>query len=238
MKLKQNKAKMYRIIGERDEQQLKEVLNLINLRKNGIVVDSMKAAGLTYKVSFGVSVVDMRTLVRPYKNNNVLTRLLWGKGWRETYMAATMIANADTIDAKVLLKWAEEIPNYEVAEQFGNNLLYKTKDPTVFNILLNTKSNLVRTAIFKAFSRKFMLNDVVLSDFFKQIINIDLLNPEKDRKLMAIALGQAIAFLARKKLQSSIEIEEIIKKSFWDCNDFNSTLEIIKNEVNYLNSRR
>lgn len=189
-----------------------DILNQINLHKNGPVSQSMSDAGLKYKVNFGVSIVDLRKIARPYAPNDTLAKLLWHKGWRETYILASLIAGADTIDVHTLNIWMNNIPNTEIAEQLGNNLLaYRNNGEELQNHIVS-EDNLKRIAIFKSFAKRFLLKNDNFQSIFLSSLELNEKTGTYHKRDLAVALGQACAYYFRlypqyiKALEQKIEL--------------------------------
>ncbi|MFB6317484.1 DNA alkylation repair protein [Saccharicrinis sp. FJH54] len=220
-------------INQENENDLKEIQNLINLRKNGPVSQSMKDSGLNYRVNFGVSIVDLRKISKGFICNNVLSRLLWDKGWRETYILATLIADPETMDGETLTKWFDEIPTTEVSEQMGNNLLAFTDRSELLEHLLNSGDNLKRITALKALSKQFLLKNFKHKDLFLKALENDLFHDHLYRKELAVALGQAMAFLIRYHNNLINYLLEKISYFQLKSEDFGLTQQIVKTEIDF-----
>lgn len=227
----------FKLVDEANINLFKRLLELINLRKNGVASDSMKEAGLNYKVNFGVSLVDLRNLAKSYKYNNILASLLWDKGWRETYILATLIADPKTLNTLELNRWLDEIPNSEVAEQLGNNILAQIDNGELLKILVQSPDNLKRFTAFKAFSRMFLLKQFAHKTLFVELVNNDLLIPSEKRMLMAGSLGQAIAFLIRFDNNLINHFTEKILYFNTVSEDFKFTLRNLNTEIDCINEQ-
>jgi hypothetical protein len=221
------------IISLHTSERFNHILNLINLHKNGTVSDSMKASGLNYKINFGVSIVDLRKIAKTYYADNTLSKLLWEKGWRETFILATLIADPRTLDKASVDKWTNEIPTTEISEQLGNNLIANITSSVILKELLYSPDNLKRITAYKALSKQFLMRNFNNKDIFIESLDDDLTKTVKYRRDLAVSLGQTISFLIR---YNNNLINYLLKKITYFHKisvDFELTHQIVKTEINF-----
>tara|TARA_R110001583_G_scaffold19334_5_gene75707 strand:+ start:1563 stop:2243 length:681 start_codon:yes stop_codon:yes gene_type:complete len=97
----------------------KEILNL----RNGEVHSEMKKYGLNYKNALGASVVNLKELAKRYEKNHLLAQKLWGKGFRESRIVASLLEAPEDANEQQLKRWIEEADSNELLEQMCMNLL-------------------------------------------------------------------------------------------------------------------
>jgi len=97
----------------------KEVLNL----RNGEVHSEMKKYGLNYNKALGASVVNLRELAKRYESNHLLAQKLWGKGFRESRILASLLEKPDEASKQQVQRWIDESDTNELLEQICMNLL-------------------------------------------------------------------------------------------------------------------
>jgi len=97
----------------------KEILNL----RNGEVHSEMKRYGLNYKNALGASVVNLKELAKRYEKNHLLAQKLWGKGFRESRIVASLLEMPEEASEQQLKRWIEEADSNELLEQMCMNLL-------------------------------------------------------------------------------------------------------------------
>lgn len=97
----------------------KEILNL----RNGEVHSEMKKYGLNYKNALGASVVNLKELAKRYEKNHLLAQKLWGKGFRESRIIASLLEIPEEANEQQLKRWIEEADSNELLEQMCMNLL-------------------------------------------------------------------------------------------------------------------
>lgn len=217
-------------INKDTENKLRQIQNLISLYKNGPVSQSMKEAGLNYKVNFGVSVVDLRKIAKPFTYDITLAKLLWEKDWRETYILATLIADPNNLKDETLMAWFSILPTTEIAEQTGNNLLAFRKDSTIMNVLLNSEINLSKISAFKALAKQFMLKNLANKTMFLKSLEDFTKVENKHKKELAMAIGQASAYYYRTNKDEYNPLFQLLEKLITLSVDFKISKEILITE--------
>lgn len=109
------------------ENQFQEILSKIKRRKNGVVADNLKERGLTYKMNWGVSVIDLKLIAKEYSQNHLLALKLWNKQWRETIILASMLDEPKDVSENQMDYWTKSFENIEVAEHIAANLWVHSK---------------------------------------------------------------------------------------------------------------
>jgi 3-methyladenine DNA glycosylase AlkD len=67
---------------------------------------------------YGVSFGDLRGLAKQIKTDQTLAAQLWATGNYEAQVLATLIADPDQFDAKILDAWAKDLSNYTITDEF------------------------------------------------------------------------------------------------------------------------
>ena len=109
------------------EQKYQQLLKVIKLRKSGEVSDAMNQQGITYKLNWGVSLLDLRDIAKSYEHDHLLALKLWNKQWRETMILATLLDEPDEVSEEQMDFWTKSFENTEIAEQASANLWVKSK---------------------------------------------------------------------------------------------------------------
>ncbi len=109
------------------EQQFREILALIRLRKNGETSAQMKKMGLEYKLNWGVSLMHLKEIAARYEPNHLLALKLWNKKWREAMILASLLDVPDEVTEEQMDYWTKSLENTELAEMLSANLWVKTK---------------------------------------------------------------------------------------------------------------
>lgn len=108
---------------ENIEKQFQELFKEILQLRNGEVHSEMKKYGLNYKNALGASVVNLKELAKRYEKNHLLAQKLWGKGFRESRIVASLLEMPEEVSEQQLKRWIEEADSNELLEQICMNLL-------------------------------------------------------------------------------------------------------------------
>ena len=95
---------------------IKSIKNDFRLGMNGIISTSMRNKGMDYKIIFGLSLPQLRSLSEKYSPNPEVATRLWNENIRESKLLATMIFPASEMDIEFAKKWIDEIKYSEVAD--------------------------------------------------------------------------------------------------------------------------
>jgi 3-methyladenine DNA glycosylase AlkD len=68
---------------------------------------------------FGVSFAALRTLAKSIMVDHELARGLWATGNHDARVLATMVADPERLDRKLLDRWSRDLDNYVVADAFA-----------------------------------------------------------------------------------------------------------------------
>ncbi len=103
---------------------LQEVKHLFYTYRNGALVDSMRRAGVPYKIIFGLNLPQLSAIARELGTDTELSQQLWdNKTTRESLLLAPMIYPSERMNRTTALKWVSEIPSTEVSDILCMKLL-------------------------------------------------------------------------------------------------------------------
>ncbi len=181
------------------EKLFKEILTKIRLRKNGETVAQMKRMGLTYKISWGVSVIHLRELAKNYERNHLLALKLWNKGWRESMMLATMLEEPNELSEAQMDYWTKSCETGEMVEQLTTNLLVYTKYAFVKALeYCCGKKHLVRYAGLLMVGRLAMVDKKAINEMFEPFLTV-MIPLSKDQQLAEIFYRTMVLMAGRNK---------------------------------------
>jgi 3-methyladenine DNA glycosylase AlkD len=108
------------------DEKLIDLIAHIKQRMNGAVVESMRESGIIYKVSYGVTIPELKEIALPYKGNHDLAIQLFEQDIRECKIIASLIDDPTQVTGDQIDRWCEDFNNIEIVEQVCNNLLWKS----------------------------------------------------------------------------------------------------------------
>ncbi len=131
----------YFIQNDEVDNQIKDIRKKIRLSMNGVVSDSMKDYGFSYKQNFGVQITRLKQLAQNYIPNHDLAQRLWALKIRETMILATLLQPVESFSEKDADEWIESINNIELAEQTCMNLFSKLPFAKSWSLKLISSDN-------------------------------------------------------------------------------------------------
>lgn len=78
--------------------------------------------GIEADNAFGLRLREIRKLAREIKTNHDLALQLWQTGKHEARILATMVADKNQTDKKLMLAWANEFDSWDICDQACGNL--------------------------------------------------------------------------------------------------------------------
>jgi hypothetical protein len=109
------------------EQEFRQILTKIRLSKSGETVDLMKQHGLNYKMNWGASLIQLKSIAAQYQPNHLLSLKLWNKQWRETMILAALLDVPESVTEEQMDYWTKSLEYAEIAEILSTYLWSKTK---------------------------------------------------------------------------------------------------------------
>ncbi len=112
------------------EEEIKTIKQSFRQMMDGMVAQSMRDKGMTYKLNWGATLPRLRDYAAEIKDTcqsediplYALSIALWKENVRECKLLATMLMPAEEMLPEVVDVWMEQIPSQEVAEQLAFNL--------------------------------------------------------------------------------------------------------------------
>lgn len=192
---------------EEVEQKFQQILKVIKLRKNGEVSDAMKQQGISYKLNWGVSILDLREIAKNYEPDHLLALKLWNKQWRETMILATLLDDVKELTEEQMDFWAKSFETSEIAEQASTNLWVKSKFAFVKALeWCRGKKHLVRFSGVHLMGRLAITDKQAIDEMFEPFFE-ELPTLAKDTKLYTPLYRAIIAMATRSRFLNEQCIE-------------------------------
>ena len=101
---------------------IREIKSKFRLYMNGMVSQSMRDRGLSYKLNFGIEYPRIKELAAQYEPNHDLAQALWKENIRECKIMAGLLQPVDTFYREIAEIWIEDMQYPELAEYTVMNL--------------------------------------------------------------------------------------------------------------------
>lgn len=189
------------------EEQYQNLLRAIKLRKSGEVSDAMNHQGISYKLNWGVSIIDLRDLAQTYQRDHLLALKLWNKQWRETMILATLLDEPSEVSEEQMDFWTKSFETTEIAEQASANLWCKTKFAFIKALeWCRGKKHIVRFTGVHLMGRLAITDKKAIDEMFEPFFE-ELPTLARDEKLFTPLYRAVIAMGTRSKLLNTACIE-------------------------------
>ncbi|MCE4566231.1 hypothetical protein INQ51_18060 [Maribellus sp. CM-23] len=189
------------------EEQYQNLLRAIKLRKSGEVSDAMNQQGISYKLNWGVSIIDLRELAKTYQRNHLLALKLWNKQWRETMILATLLDEPSEVSEEQMGFWTKSFETTEIAEQASANLWCKTKFAFIKALeWCRGKKHIVRFTGVHLMGRLAITDKKAIDEMFEPFFD-ELPTLARDEKLFTPLYRAVIAMGTRSKQLNTACIE-------------------------------
>lgn len=100
----------------RNEDIIKSIKRDFRLGMNGVVSTSMREKGMNYKINFGLSLPQIRTIAQKYPQNSEVAEMLWKENIRESKLLATMLYPLNDMTLNKAEEWIGNIEYNEVSD--------------------------------------------------------------------------------------------------------------------------
>jgi len=182
---------------EKIEKQFQELFKEILQLRNGEIHSEMKKYGLNYQKALGASVVNLKELAKKYEPNHLLAQKLWGKGFRETRIVATLLEKPDEVSGEQIKRWLREADSNELLEQLSMNLLIALPDLDLnLSLWMNPDEEKVQLCATMTIGRFALIDKSRESAIFENYIN--LLPKQPRHSYLIKQLPRAIGKIARR----------------------------------------
>jgi 3-methyladenine DNA glycosylase AlkD len=106
----------------------REILNKVDLYKNGKASESMQKLGLDYGLNYGLAIPDFDKILSTVSKNNSLAEYCWKQDVREAKLLSFSIFDPVSIMPSQLNELIEGINNVELAEQASIRLFSRMEN--------------------------------------------------------------------------------------------------------------
>ncbi len=129
-----------------EQETIQNIRKRLYAMRNGALADSLRAAGMPYRMIFGLNLPQLTAIARDFTRDARLATELWNSGsTRECMLLAPMLYPVEEVDDTMARKWISEVPTPEVADILCMKLLrYYSGAYQLAVSLLGSESDMVR----------------------------------------------------------------------------------------------
>lgn len=99
-----------------------ELLSRLRVEMNGAVVEAMETRGISYTLSYGVSIPTIRDIAAAYHPDHELARFLFVQQVRELMLCAVYIDDPKRVTPAQMKHWGQLLDNAELTEHVATGL--------------------------------------------------------------------------------------------------------------------
>jgi 3-methyladenine DNA glycosylase AlkD len=103
-------------MSEDTKQKLQEIKRSFRGMMNGVASQSMRNKGVSYKLNWGVPLMELQELATEYGKDYELALALWEEDIRECKVLAGLVMPKENMTLDLANKWMDETPTQEIAE--------------------------------------------------------------------------------------------------------------------------
>jgi len=189
------------------EIRFQKILELIKLRKNSEVSGLMNRKGLKYKLNWGVSLTELRSIAADFEPNRLLALKLWNKQWRETMILAAMLDEPAKVTEEQMDFWTKSFENTEISEIFSTHLWVKSKFAFIKALeWCRGKKHIVRFTGIHLMGRLAISEKKALNEMFEPFFD-ELTTLSCDAKLYTVIYRAVIALGSRSQQLNTLSAE-------------------------------
>lgn len=197
------------------EKKFQRLLKTIKSRKNGDVAELMSKKGISYKLNWGVSLVELRNMAKELDPDHLLALKLWNKQWRETMILASMLDDPAMVTEEQMDFWTKSFENTEIAEVVSTHLWVKSRFAFIKALeWCRGKKFLVHYTGIHLMGRLAISEKKAIDEMFEAFFD-ELPTLAKDPKLSTVIYRSVLAMGSRSSLlnKQSIELAKLLQLS-------------------------
>ncbi|MCE7741189.1 MAG: DNA alkylation repair protein [Candidatus Heimdallarchaeota archaeon] len=206
----------------------KEVLLKLKLAQNPNSIEGMAKFGITPDKTFGIKIPVLRKMAKEIGVDHNLALELWGLGYRETMILASMIDDLTQVTEQQMESWVNDFSYWEICDQAIMNLFEKKEQAYDKAVEWSLREEeFVKRAGFVMMARLAVSDKKAQDEQFQEFFPHILRGAKDDRNFVKKAVNWAIRQIGKRNLslnkhtiQLSKEIQSIDSKSAkWIAND-------------------
>ena len=191
------------------------IRNQLRLAMNGVTATSMREKGLRYKLNFGVSYPEIKTIAQQHEPSTPLAHALWATDCRELKILATLLQPTHEFPLSEALRWIEEAPYPEIVEFLCKHLLAHLPDAEELVTTLYARTDLPfgRATTFLLQAER-LKNRLPLSVPLKDKLIVEALQTIGSEASLfeRRAALQALRFYGRQEAQQAAHLFELLNQ--------------------------
>jgi len=180
-------------------------------------VTGMARFGIVSKAEIlGIPKPKLRELAKKIGKNHELAIKLWETGIHEARILASMIADPNKVDEKLMEKWVKEIDNWDLCDQCVMNLFWRTRYAYKKAIeWCQREEEFVKRAGFALIAKLAISDKEITDDDFEKFFTLIKEGAKDERKYIMEAVSWALRQIGKRSRtlnMKAIKLAEEIKR--------------------------
>jgi 3-methyladenine DNA glycosylase AlkD len=205
-----------------------KIIKKLKSLSNPEAIIGMARYGITPENTYGVSIPNLRKIVKEIGKSRKLATKLWTINIRETQILASMIEDPEMVTEEQMESWVKEFNYWEICDQCCMNLFEKTRFAYKKAIEWSSKEEeFVKRAGFVLMARLAVSDKKADDDKFEKFLPIIKREATDNRNYVKKAVNWALRQMGkrnpnlnRKAIDATKEIQEMDSKSAkWIASD-------------------
>lgn len=189
-----------------------DIIEKLKSVSNPDSVVGMAKFGITPENTFGVSIPNLRGIVKETEKNHVLAQQLWEFGFRETMILASMVDEPEMVTQEQMEEWVLDFDYWEICDQCCMNLFEKTGFAYKKAIEWSSRDEeFVKRAGFVMMARLAVSDKKADDSQFEQFFPIMLREADDERNFVKKAVNWALRQIGKRNLSLNEKAIETAK---------------------------
>ena len=180
----------------------KEVLQRLKSFGDKSNIEMMKRFNISCTKAFGVNAPTIRLIAKQVKKDHQLAFQLWDNGYHEARILATLIADPDSANLKLLDQWANEIENWAQCDACCGEFFQKTQYALALPFRwAKSKKEFVRRAGIVMIAELAVHHKDKNDDFFEQYFPLLKQYSSDERNFVKKAINWSLRQIGKRNLR-------------------------------------
>lgn len=179
-----------------------EIVQIIKLQRNEKNILGQKRFGITGAESYGLSMLQLKSIAKSVGKNHALAQELWATQIREARHIAVMIAEKDKVTERLMERWVKDFDSWDIVDNCCSRLLCRT--PFAYNKVTEWSARKREFEKRAAFSLMAFLavHDKKQSDkAFEEFLEIIIRESDDQRNFVKKAVNWALRQIGKRNIR-------------------------------------
>jgi 3-methyladenine DNA glycosylase AlkD len=204
-----------------------EILQRLEKMGSQAVIISNQRFGIKTTNTVGVKIPELRRIAKEIGIDHPLSLKLWETGLREARIIATLTADPECTDLKLMRGWAESIDSWDVVDSCCCNLFWKTRQvDEMIKASIKVESEMGKRFCFVLMACRAKKDRSIGDEKFKEYLEMILSERSDKRHYVSKAIDWAIRTIAGRNKSLNCMVAECLNTSKYGTKQTSPPLDI------------